>query len=63
MYALHYQNHPTLVGDRIFEVTPSSAVVYWLAHLDAPILVFSISVILIALWKAFRTGRLSSKHA
>jgi hypothetical protein len=60
---LHYPHHPTLVGDRIFEVAPRSAAAYWLAQLDAPILVFSISTILIALWKAFRSGRLSSKHA
>jgi len=60
---LHYSHHPTLVGDRIFEVTPRSAALYWLAHLDAPILVFSILIILIALWKAFSSGRLSSKHA
>jgi Dolichyl-phosphate-mannose-protein mannosyltransferase len=59
---LHYPSHPTLVGDRIFEVTPRSAAGYWLAHLDAPILVFSISIIFIALWKAFRSGCLSSKH-
>jgi hypothetical protein len=61
---LHYPyNRATLVGDRIFQVTPRSAAGYWLAHLDAPILVFSISIILIALWKALRSGRLSSKHA
>jgi hypothetical protein len=60
---LHFSNHPTLVGDRIFEVTPRWAAAYWLAHLDAPILVFSISIILTALSKAFRNGRLSSKHA
>jgi hypothetical protein len=60
---LHYPFHPTLVGNRIFEVTPRTAAAYWLSHLDAPILVFSGSIILIALWKAFRSGRLSSKHA
>jgi hypothetical protein len=62
-HAAFFSHHPTLVGDRIFEVTPRWAVVYWLAHLDAPIFVVSISIILIALWKAFRSGRLSSKHA
>jgi hypothetical protein len=41
---------------------PRSAAAYWLAHLDAPILVFSIFTISIALWKSFRGGRLSSKH-
>lgn len=63
LWYLRFPYHPTLVGDRTFEVTPRSAAGYWLAHLDAPILVFSISIILIALWKAFRSGRLSSKHA
>ena len=62
-FYLHYPSHPTLVGERIFEVTPHSAAAYWLAHLDAPILVFSIAIIVIALWKAFKSGGLSSKHA
>jgi hypothetical protein len=60
---LFYRPFPTLVGDRIFESPTRSAFVYWLAHLDAPILVFSMSIILIALWRAFGSGRLSSKHA
>ncbi|HUK16195.1 MAG TPA: hypothetical protein VLW65_07250 [Bryobacteraceae bacterium] len=59
---LHYPPFPTLVGDRV-EFPPRSAVIYWLAHLDAPIFVFSISIILGALWKTFRSGRLSSKHS
>jgi hypothetical protein len=59
---LHFGYHPTLVGDRIFEVTPRWAALYWLAHLDAPILLFSVAILLIALWKAFGSGRLSSKH-
>jgi len=58
---LHFPPFPTVVGDRI-EVAPRWAIVYWLAHLDAPILVFSVSIISVALWKAFRSGRLSSKH-
>jgi hypothetical protein len=41
---------------------PRRAAAYWLAHLDAPILVFSTFTISIALWKAFRSGHLSSKH-
>jgi hypothetical protein len=61
-YYLQYPHHPTLVGDRIFEVTPRWAAIYWLAHLDAPMLVFSLPIILIALWKAFRGGCLASKH-
>src|SRR5262249_21896584 len=63
LYYLHLPNHPTLVGDRIFEVTPRAAVVYWLAHLDAPILVASMSIILIALGKASKNGHLLPKHA
>jgi hypothetical protein len=59
---LHYPPFPALVGERL-EIPPRSAVVYWLAHLDAPIFVFSISIILVALWKAFRSGCLGSKHA
>jgi hypothetical protein len=59
---LHYGHFPTLVGDRIFEATPRSASVYWLANLDAPILAFSISIMFGALWRAFRRGRYSSRH-
>jgi Dolichyl-phosphate-mannose-protein mannosyltransferase len=60
---LHFPYHPTLVGDRIYEITPRWSLVYWLAHLDVPIFLFSISIILFSLWQAFRSGRLSSKHA
>ena len=62
-FYLHYSHHPTLVGDRIFEVTPRWAALYWLAHLDAPILLFSSSIVSVAFWRAFRSGRLSSKQA
>jgi hypothetical protein len=62
-FYLRYSDPPTLVGERIFEVTPRWAALYWLAHLDAPILLFSTSIVLVALWKAFRSGRLSSKQA
>jgi hypothetical protein len=60
---LHYPNFPTRVGNRIFEVTPRWAPIYWLAHLDTPILLFSTSVTLTATWRAIRNGTLSSKHA
>ena len=63
LLVFNYPSHPTLVGDKIFEVTPRWALVYWLAHLDAPMLAFSIFIILLALWKAFRNGRVSRKHA
>jgi len=56
-----YPPFPTLVGSR-YGFPSRSAVIYWLAHLDAPILVFSFPVILLALWKAFSSGRLSSKQ-
>ena len=62
-FYLHFPSWPTLVGARIFEVTPRWAAAYWLAHLEAPILVVSIAVISIALWNAFRNGHLSTKHA
>jgi hypothetical protein len=62
LFYLQFSSHPTLVGDRIFEITPRSAAIYWLVNLDAPILVASMSIIFIALWKAFRNRQLSSKH-
>jgi Dolichyl-phosphate-mannose-protein mannosyltransferase len=63
LFYLHLSGHPTLLGDRIVEVTPRSAAVYWLVNLDAPILVVSISIIAIALYNASRNRQLSSKHA
>jgi hypothetical protein len=59
---LHYPYNRALVGDRIFDVTPRWAAIYWLARLDAPILFASVVIILVALWKALRSGRLTSKH-
>lgn len=58
---LHYPPFATLVGNRI-EYPSRWAVVYWLSHLDPPILMFSSSMILISAWKAFRSGRLQPKH-
>jgi len=60
---LHYSHAITLVGSRFVEAAPRSALVYWFANLDSPILVFSIFIILSGVWKAFKRGRLSSKHA
>jgi hypothetical protein len=57
-----FSHGPILVGDRIFEVAPRWAAAYWLAHLDAPILVISTSIVLIALWRAFKRGHVSSKN-
>jgi len=59
---LQYPHAVALVGHRIFQVPPRWAFFYWLAHLDAPLLVSSALIIPTAFWKAFRNGRLSSKH-
>jgi hypothetical protein len=55
-------HHPTLVGTRMFEVTPRWAAFYWLLRLDAPILLVSAGVIASAFWRAWRTRRFSSRH-
>ncbi len=52
----------TLVGDRIYEITPRSAVLYWLAHLEAPLLVAGGCVFVAALWRALRRGGFSAKQ-
>src|SRR5262249_35327454 len=66
-YYLNFWSHPTLVGatlvgDRIFEVTPRWVVIYWLAKLDAPILVCSVSIILVGFCRAFRGNGILSKQ-
>jgi hypothetical protein len=53
---------PTLVGDQVFEVTPRWALLYWLAKLDAPIFVSSVSIILVSFWRAFRGDGILPKH-
>lgn len=53
-----YPSFPTLVGNRVFEATPRWAPLFWLTHLELPIVVASSSVISIAVWKALRGGRL-----
>jgi hypothetical protein len=60
---LHYRPRPIFVGGRIFQTAPRWAAVYWLAHMEGPIIAFSLLIALIALWKAFKRGSLSSKHA
>jgi hypothetical protein len=55
-------HHPTLVHTRMFEVTPRWAAFYWLLRLDAPIVLASVSVIPLALWRAWRTHGFSSRH-
>ena len=35
----------TLVDNRVFEVMPRLAVLYWLGHPDLPMLVFSVVII------------------
>jgi hypothetical protein len=59
---VRFPSFPTIVGDRLFEVTPRWAVAYWLLRFEAPILLFSLSVFLMALWRALRSGQLSSRH-
>jgi hypothetical protein len=59
---LHYPSHTTLLGDAIFEVAPRSAVISWLANLDSPILAVSSLIILAAVWRGYRSGRVTSTH-
>jgi hypothetical protein len=59
---LRYPNHPTFVGNTIFEVTPRWAIVHWLTQLDLPIVLVSFSIISMAAWKIFKNRRLSPKH-
>jgi hypothetical protein len=61
-FLITISHHATLVGDHIFEVAPRWATPYWLLRLDAPILLVSTGVILTAFWRAFRTGRWTSRH-
>jgi hypothetical protein len=51
---LHYPFHPTLVGDKIYEITPLWSFAYWMAHIDAPMLVFSVLILVAGAWKARR---------
>lgn len=62
-FFLHFAPYPTLIGNLIYVVPPRWAFLWWLAHLDAPMLIASASVITIAMWRAARTGRFSPKHA
>jgi hypothetical protein len=63
LFYLHFSSHPTLVVDRMFEVTPRSAFGNWLVHLDAPILLASIAICGIGGYKTYRAGRLAPAHA
>lgn len=55
-YLLHWAKlgDPTLVGDRFFEKTPRTAALYWLAHLDLPLLVSGVLTVLGALVLLFQ---------
>jgi 4-amino-4-deoxy-L-arabinose transferase-like glycosyltransferase len=55
-------HHPTLVGERMFEVTPRWAAFYWLFRLDAPIVLVSTAVLALAFWRAWKTRTFSSRH-
>lgn len=61
-FYLHFPPFPTLVGDRIYPVPPRWAFFWWLARLDAPILIASVTIVTIAMWKAVAGGRFSAKH-
>lgn len=52
----------TFVAHRIYQVTPRWAVAYWLAHLEAPLLIVSVALVAIAGWKGFKSRSLSPKH-
>jgi hypothetical protein len=62
MYYLHFGAHPTLVGNQIFERTPRVAFLYWLACLDAPILICSIATFSLRIWGTLRAGAVTTKH-
>jgi hypothetical protein len=63
LFYLYYSHHPTLVGSRIYEVTPHWAAFYWLARLDLPLLVCSLGIIGVAVGKTLLGGKFSSRHA
>ena len=60
---LQYHGHTTLVGDQILFPAPRWAALYWLASLELPLLIASVLIIPSAMWKAFKSGQLSSRHA
>jgi len=64
-YYVHYRQInlrlATLVGDRLFETPPFWAAGYWLASLEAPLLITAVATIAITIWKA-RKGGVTSKH-
>jgi hypothetical protein len=60
---LYFQGHSTLVGDQILASAPRWAALYWLANLELPLLIASVLIIPSAMWKAFKSGQLSSRHA
>jgi hypothetical protein len=61
-YYLHYGLHPTLVGNQIFERTPRIAFFYWLACLDAPILICSVATFSLLTWATLRGRGITAKH-
>lgn len=60
---LHYSHATTLVGNRLVQDAPRSAALYWLSHLDAPILLSSAAILFLAGWKAIRTRSWSARHS
>jgi hypothetical protein len=59
---LHYGPHPTLVGNKIFERTPRIAFLYWLACLDAPILICSVATFSLCIWATVKGQSVTAKH-
>lgn len=59
---MHYPYGTTIVADRVVAHAPRWAAFYWLAHLDAVVLVVSTVVIFTALWRAFKSRSLTAKH-
>ena len=59
---LHYPHATALVGDRVFLDAPRWAYLYWLTHLELPILIVSAVIIGSALWTAAKRRYFTSRH-
>lgn len=61
-FYMHYPPFTTLIGNGVYVVPPRWAFLWWMEHLDAPILIASAAVIAIAMGKAIASRRFSAKH-
>lgn len=61
-YYVRLPNHPTLVGNVVFERTPRLASLYWIATLDSPILVCALVTFWACIRNRLRERRVTSKH-